>query len=131
MFSRLFFINFLKWCTDLAFLILSSRPFQRLTALYRKDRCPVVVRWKGICSVSWFLVSRLCIEERFENLSHKYSGASEFIHLYVIIESLRRSCSLTGSHSIWCSAGVMWSNFVVFVIDSACKVLNSLEFVNV
>ena len=55
-------------------------------------------------------MSRLCIEERFENLSHKYGGASEFIHLYGIIESLRRSCSLTGSHPIWCSAGVMWSN---------------------
>ena len=76
-------------------------------------------------------MSRLCIEERFENLSHKYGGASEFIHLYVIIESLRRSCSLTGSHPIWCSAGVMWSNLAGIFNYSACKVLNSLEFVNV
>ena len=85
--------------------------FHRDTALQAKVRWPVADLNDEISNFSLLRVVRLCTEDRFLNLAHRYSGAKLLAHLKAITASLNLSILLTGSQLSSSSNGVMWSYF--------------------
>jgi hypothetical protein len=71
-----------------------SKLFHSLTALNRKLLWPDKVLHKGICSNCLFLVTRSWSSTCLLNSSHRYGGASPFMHYFYILSYLRKAYSL-------------------------------------